>query len=280
MIDSECSKFSVGKFAATIVLVIVCLVMLTPIIFAVINSFKPYAEMMTSFVSFPNSLDLNNYVKAWKVANYQKSFFVSLVITVFGTIGAVLLASMASYKLARTKTRLSNFIFMVFVLAMTIPFHAIMIPLVQLANKLHITRSLIGIIPIYWGMYIPFAVFMLHGFVKTIPIELEEAAMLEGSRPMHTFFKIVFPLLRTPVATVCILDALSIWNDFLMPMLILLGNPNLKTIPMTQVNLFGQYTSEWNIAIAGMVLGLIPCLLFFLIMQKNIVGGLTDGAVK
>ena len=101
MIDSECSKFSVGKFAATIVLVIVCLVMLTPIIFAVINSFKPYAEMMTSFVSFPNSLDLNNYVKAWKVANYQKSFFVSLVITVFGTIGAVLLASMASYKLAR-----------------------------------------------------------------------------------------------------------------------------------------------------------------------------------
>lgn len=139
MIDSECSKFSVGKFAATIVLVIVCLVMLTPIIFAVINSFKPYAEMMTSFVSFPNSLDLNNYVKAWKVANYQKSFFVSLVITVFGTIGAVLLASMASYKLARTKTRLSNFIFMVFVLAMTIPFHAIMIPLVQLANKLHIT---------------------------------------------------------------------------------------------------------------------------------------------
>lgn len=146
--------------------------------------------------------------------------------------------------------------------------------------KLHITRSLIGIIPIYWGMYIPFAVFMLHGFVKTIPIELEEAAMLEGSRPMHTFFKIVFPLLRTPVATVCILDALSIWNDFLMPMLILSGNPNLKTIPMTQVNLFGQYTSEWNIAIAGMVLGLIPCLLFFLIMQKNIVGGLTDGAVK
>ena len=280
MIDSVCSKFSVGKFAATIVLVIVCLVMLTPIIFAVINSFKPYAEMMTSFVSFPNSLDLNNYVKAWKVANYQKSFFVSLVITVFGTIGAVLLASMASYKLARTKTRLSNFIFMVFVLAMTIPFHAIMIPLVQLANKLHITRSLIGIIPIYWGMYIPFAVFMLHGFVKTIPIELEEAAMLEGSRPMHTFFKIVFPLLRTPVATVCILDALSIWNDFLMPMLILSGNPNLKTIPMTQVNLFGQYTSEWNIAIAGMVLGLIPCLLFFLIMQKNIVGGLTDGAVK
>ena len=134
MIDSVCSKFSVGKFAATIVLVIVCLVMLTPIIFAVINSFKPYAEMMTSFVSFPNSLDLNNYVKAWKVANYQKSFFVSLVITVFGTIGAVLLASMASYKLARTKTRLSNFIFMVFVLAMTIPFHAIMIPLVQLAN--------------------------------------------------------------------------------------------------------------------------------------------------
>ena len=122
----------------------------------------------------------------------KSPFFVSLVITVFGTIGAVLLASMASYKLARTKTRLSNFIFMVFVLSMTIPFHAIMIPLVQLANKLHITRSLIGIIPIYWGMYIPFAVFMLHGFVKTIPIELEEAAMLEGSRPMHTFFKIVF----------------------------------------------------------------------------------------
>ena len=121
---------------------------------------------------------------------------------------------------------------------------------------------------------------------KSVSRQLEEkvnnreTAMLEGSRPMHTFFKIVFPLLRTPVATVCILDALSIWNDFLMPMLILSGNPNLKTIPMTQVNLFGQYTSEWNIAIAGMVLGLIPCLLFFLIMQKNIVGGLTDGAVK
>ena len=280
MIENDPSKRGTKGIVATIILAVVSLFMLLPIFFAVINSFKPYSEMMTSFISFPSKIDLSNYAKAWKVANYQKSFWVSLVITAFSTIGTIIFASMAAYKLARTKTKLSNALFMIFVFSMTIPFHAIMIPLVQLANRMHITQSIQGIIPIYWGMYIPFAIFMLHGFVKSVPLELEEAAMLEGSSPFHTFFKIVFPLMKTPAATLAILDALAIWNDFLMPMLILSGNPNLKTIPMTQVNLFGQYTSEWNVAIAGLLLGLIPCLIFFLFMQKNIVGGLIAGAVK
>lgn len=269
-----------GKLIATILLGLVCIYTLLPIIFAFINSFKPYSEMMTSFLSFPSSLDFSNYAKAWKVANYQTSFFVSLFITVFSTAGVILFASMAAYKLARTKTKLSGALFLLFVFSMTIPFHAIMIPLVQLANKLKMAQSLFGIIPVYWGMYIPFAVFMIHGFIKGIPSELEEAAMIDGCSPFSIFFKIVFPLMKTTVATLAVLDALAIWNDFLMPMLLLSGNMSLRTIPMTQVTLFGQYSSEWNIAIAGLVLGLIPCLIFFLFMQRYIVDGLTAGAVK
>lgn len=280
MTEKDLLRGGAKRVIVTVLLVGVCLAMFVPLFFAVINSFKPYSEMMTSFVSLPSKLNFDNYVRAWEVANYQRSFVVSLLVTVFSTAGVVLFSSMASYKLARTKTGLSDALYMFFVFAMAIPFHAIMIPLVQLANKMHLTQSIPGIVLIYWGMMIPFAVFMLHGFVKSIPLELEEAAVMEGSAPLHTYFKIVLPLMKTPVATIATLDALSVWNDFLMPMLILAGKPNLRTIPMMQANLFGQYTSEWNVALAGLVLGLVPCLIFFLIMQKNIVSGLTAGAVK
>lgn len=280
MTEKALLKSRFRRAIASVLLTGICLVTITPLFFAIINSFKSYGEMMASFVTLPSELDFSNYVRAWEVANYQKSFIVSLLITGFSTAGIILFSSMASYKLARTKTGLSDALYMFFVFAMAIPFHAIMIPLVQLANKMHLTQSIPGIVLIYWGMMIPFAVFMLHGFVKLIPLELEEAAIIEGSSPLHTYFKIVFPLMKTPIATIATLDALSVWNDFLMPMLILAGKPNLRTIPMMQANLFGQYTSEWNVALAGLVLGLAPCLIFFLLMQKNIVSGLTAGAIK
>lgn len=274
------TKKKVQAVGVYVILLIVCIIMLVPFYFTLINSVKPYSEIMTSFVDLPKEITWDNYVEAWRVGNYSKSFFCSLFVTVGSTVGTIIFSMMASYKLARTKTKVSWFLYILFAFSMTIPFHAIMYPVVQLANALHLSQSLIGIIPIYWGINIPFDVFMYHGFIKGIPMEIEEAALLDGASGIQILFQILSPMLKPITSTLIILNVLGVWNDFLMPMLLLTGNKDIRTIPLTQQNLFGTYASQWNVAIAGLVLGVVPCLIFFLLMQKYIVKGLSSGAVK
>jgi len=158
-------------------------------------------------------------------------------------------------------------------------FHSIMIPLIIVIKRLHLSNSIPGIIIVYWGLGCNFAIFLYHGFVKTIPLELEESAVIDGCSPFQTFFKIVFPLLTPVTSTIAVLDALWIWNDFLLPLL-LLQKRSVKTIPLSQFVFFGQYYSEWGLALAGLVLAVIPVVVFYIFMQKYIVKGITAGALK
>jgi len=262
------------------VAVLICLLFVIPFVFAVINSFKTYPEMMESFIRLPNRLNFENYVKAWTVMKGLRPFINSIIITVFSIIGIVLFSSMAAYKLSRTKDRKSWVIYLIFVFALVVPFHCYMIPLVKLTASLKLTKSYIGIVLIYWGICMPYAIFLQHGFVKSIPYDIEESAVIDGCTPFKTFFFIVFPLMKPIVSTLIVIDVIMIWNDFLLPMLIIFMDSILRTVPFVQYNLYGEYNNEWNTALAAMVLAVVPCVIFFIFMQKYIVRGITSGSVK
>ena len=263
----------------TIVLVVLACFFLMPVYFTVINSFKPLREIVTSYTEFPESFYLGNYIKAWIKTEYPRVFLNSLIITVVSLAGIILTSSMAGYILVRTKGRISWSIFVVIVSSMIIPFHSIMIPLIRVVRMLGLSNSLPGIIFVYWGLGCNFAIFLYHGFVKTIPRELEESAMIDGCTPFQTFFRIVLPLLIPVTSTILVLDALWIWNDFLLPLLMLQGKA-VKTIPLSQYVFFGQYYSEWGLALAGLILAIFPVMVFYVFMQKYIIKGITAGAVK
>ena len=263
----------------TIVLVVLAFFFLMPVYFTIINSFKPLREIVTSYTDFPESFYLGNYIKAWIKTEYPRVFLNSLIITVVSLAGIILTSSMAGYILVRTPGRISWSIFIIIVSSMIIPFHAIMIPLIRVVRMLGLSNSLPGIIFVYWGLGCNFAIFLYHGFVKTIPRELEESAVIDGCTPFQTFFRIVLPLLVPVTSTILVLDALWIWNDFLLPLL-MLQRKAVKTIPLSQYVFFGQYYSEWGLALAGLILAIFPVIVFYILMQKYIIKGITAGAVK
>ncbi len=260
-------------------LLLLALFFTMPVYFTVINSFKPLKEIVTSYTSMPESFYLGNYIKAWIKTDYPRVFLNSLIITVFSLVGIITISSMAGYILVRTPGKVSWFLFIIIVSSMIIPFHSIMIPLIIVIKRLHFSNSIPGIIIVYLGLGCNFAIFLYHGFVKTIPKELEESALIDGCSQFQTFFKIVFPLLTPVTSTIAVLDALWIWNDFLLPLL-LLQKRSVKTIPLSQYIFFGQYYSEWGLALAGLTLAVIPVIIFYIFMQKYIVKGITAGAMK
>jgi len=236
----------------------------------------------------------DNYIGAWNYGNipvkingktkknfvtFPQVFLNTIIITIFSVAGIVLISSMASYALVRINNKLSWGIFLFFTFSMVVPFQAIMIPLVETAKILGVKNSIPGIVLIYMGVGSPLAIFMYHGFIKGIPKELEESAAIDGAGPFTIFFKIVFPLLTPITATIVILDVLWIWNDFLLP-LIILQSKELKTIQLAQYSFFGAYKREYGLALASLVISASPIVVFYLFMQKYIIKGITSGAVK
>lgn len=235
-----------------------------------------------------------NYQGAWNFGNkpvkinnrtiknfvtFSKAFFNTLIVTIFSIIGIVITSSMAGYALVRNNWKISWVIFLVFTFSMVVPFQAIMVPLVETAKGFRLNNSLFGLILIYIGLGSPMAIFMYHGFIKSIPKELEESASIDGAGPFTIFFKIVFPLLTPVTATIVILNVLWIWNDFLLP-LIILQSKELRTIQLAQYSFFGAYQKEYGLALASLILSASPIVIFYLFMQKYIIKGITSGAVK
>jgi raffinose/stachyose/melibiose transport system permease protein len=218
-------------------------------------------------------------VEAFQKLDYLRVFTNSLIITVASNVVLIIFCSMAAYMLVRTKKKISNIIFMTFVAAMVIPFQSIMIPLIKTAGNLGMLNSMWGLVIMYLGFGSGMTIFLYHGFIKNIPVELEEAAIIDGCSPFGVFWRIVFPLLKPITVTVMILNSLWIWNDFLLPSLVL-QDPDLRTIPLATFFFFGQYTKQWDLALAGLVLSIIPLLIFFFSMQKHIIKGITSGSIK
>jgi len=257
----------------------VALLFLSPFYFVVANSLKPFGEIVQNAASFPHSFHVQNYVKAWRTVSFPRVFLNSVVVTSFSIGGMVILGAMAAWRMVRRPHKVSGAIFIVFVAAMVIPFQSVMIPMVKVAKIFHLLNSIPGVIIIYFGFGMPLTVFLLHGFVKGIPKELEESAYIDGCTTFQSFFRIVLPLMRTMVVTVIILQTLWIWNDFLLPLLVLFGE-KLRTIPLGIFSFFGQYLNQWDSALATLIMGMIPIIIFFLILQNYIIRGITAGSLK
>jgi raffinose/stachyose/melibiose transport system permease protein len=264
-----------GEWVLEPLMIVFALVFIFPFVFVLISAFKPDAAIMMNPISLPTSFFFDNFIKAWKVMQFPKTFANTLFITAGGVGGIVLVSSLAAYMLARTGTKYSTLIYFLFAAAQVIPFQIIMVPEAVLASDLHLT-NLWGIVLLYWGLGAPTAIFMYHGFVKGVPKELEESAAMDGAGQFYIFFKIVFPLLTPITASIVILDALWIWNDFLLPLVIVKNG----TLQLEQMAFHGQFLKEYGPMTASLVLSALPIVIFYLFLQKYIIKGIAAGAVK
>ena len=245
----------------------------------IINSFKTTQQFVDSPFSLPGSLDFKNYISAFEKMNFLNAIKNSALITLISVAAIILTSSMAAYFLVRYKWRTNKIIFAILVASMIVPFQAIMIPLVSIYGNLQLMNSKWVLMFMYLGFGQAFAIFIFHGFIKNIPLEMEEAALIDGCNRIQSFFKIVFPLLRPVMVTVLILDVLWIWNDYLLPSLVLLS-PVERTLPLSTYSFFNSYSVDFAPLMAGIVLTILPVLVAYLFAQKQIVKGVVQGAIK
>lgn len=255
------------------------IIFLIPFYFVFINSVKGFADILIDAAAWPQEFLFSNYLKVWDIINFPRAFWNSLIITVTSNIGLVVISSMAAWKMVRTPGKFSKILFVLFVSAMVIPFQTVMIPLMKLGGTLNLTNSIPGLIIMYFGFGVPLSLFLYHGFIKTVPIEIEESARIDGCSQFGVFWRIVFPLLKPITVTVVILNTLWIWNDYLLPLLVL-QDAELRTIPLATSSFFAQYTKQWDMGLAALVMGITPVIIFFLFLQKHIIKGIAQGSIK
>jgi raffinose/stachyose/melibiose transport system permease protein len=271
---------SLASSLATVVLSIIAVGYLYPLFLVLINSFKTFSEITSNVLALPTRLVFENFTNAFRIMNYPQYFLNTLVATVVGVCGVVLVSSLAGYRLSRTKTRYSFVLFMILIAPMMIPFHSFMISLVKVAKELHLIGSPLGLGVLYWGLGASLALFMYHGAVKSVPQELDDCAMMDGASPLRAFFQIIFPLLQPVTVSVVVINTMWMWNDFLLPLLVLSGSKKSLTLQLAAYNFFGLYKIDWNYAMAGVLLTILPAIIFYLSLQRYIIKGMVAGAVK
>lgn len=271
---------------SSVLLVCLSLIWLSPIYIILANSFKSRDEMYANPLGMPVKFSLEYYSGAMEKMNFLRAFGVSLVITIVSVAIIVVLCAMAAWMMARSNGKLSKAIYYTLILTMLIPFQTLMMPLMQEMNSLEkllgfqIKDTIGGLIFMYIGFGAGMGVFMFYGFVKgSLPRTLEEAAIIDGCNTWQLFWRVAFPLMKPAMITLVILDVIWIWNDYLLPSLTLKSASN-RTIPIGTQIFFGQYTIEWNMAMAALMLTIIPVVVFYLCAQKHIVKGVAAGAVK
>lgn len=264
------------------VLLLLSVVFLFPIYLVVMNSFKSRFNIISEPFVLPNSetfVGLENYISGIQTSGIFEAFLRTLFITVGSVIAIVIFTSMTAWYITRVKNKYTKGIYYLFLFSMIVPFQMVMFTMTAVCIKLGL-NNIFGIIPVYLGFGSGLSVFMFSGFIKGLPREIEEAAMIDGCSPLKTFFMIVFPILKPTAITVAILNAMWIWNDFLLPYL-LLGTKNKTLSVAIQITMQGAYGSiNWGGFMAMLVLAIIPIIIFYLFCQKYIIKGVIDGAVK
>lgn len=262
-----------------VLLGIAALYTLFPLLMALMNSFKTNGELLSNVMSFPEVFHFENYVRTFEKMKYFRSLANTVLLAVVGVSMILLFSALAGWKLCRTKTKLSKVIFSFLIFSMLIPFSSIMIPLYKVTIAFHMKNSILGLAFVYAGLGVSMAVFLYHGFVKGIPTELEEAARIDGGNDRQIFFYIIMPLLKPITTTICITNVLWIWNDFLLPLIVLSDHKNY-TLLLSTNTLFGQYSSDWTAILSALILAAIPVIIFYAVFQKQILKGIAEGAVK
>jgi raffinose/stachyose/melibiose transport system permease protein len=269
----------------TILLTILGISILVPLYMAFMIALKQPSEMTNGIAGafyFPSKWSLSNFVQAIQVTDFYHTAFNSLVITVGSVIVSVFVSSIVSYAIARNMKhqKIYRLIYYYFVSAMFVPFSKLMLPLVKEMAFLRLDNKL-GLIVLYMVFQLSMNVLLYVGYLKNIPISLEEAAYVDGASVWTVFWKVIFPMLRPMHATVAILTALASWNDLLLPLVMLSGGDNsVNTLPMAQMLFQSQFGTNYNLAFASYILSLLPMLIFYLFAQKHIINGVTNGAVK
>jgi raffinose/stachyose/melibiose transport system permease protein len=258
--------------------ILLALVWLFPFYLMIVNAFKAKRDIFEDTLGLPENWTWDNFIIAFDQLGFIKAFGNSLLITVGSTVLIIICSAMAAYALSRNKSKVSGTIFFIFVAAMLIPFQSVMIPLVSQFGDLNMLNRG-GLIFMYVGFGASLSIFLYHGALKSIPESLDDAAKIDGCNKFQTFWYIIFPLLRPMSVTVGILNVIWIWNDYLLPSLVIGGN-GTETIPLQLFFFFGQYTKQWHLALAGLTLSILPVIIAYFFAQKQIIKGISDGAVK
>lgn len=283
IVATEARSNPVSKAILYIVLIALTLVFLGPLFFILMNSFKgrlfisdnPFALPLGDYFA-----GIQNYVTGLEQTGFLAAAGWSFFITIGSLILIVFFCAMTAYYITRVKTWWTNLLYLFFVFSMIVPFQMVMFPTVKIADILHLDNP-IGMILLYLGFGAPLSVFIISGFVKSIPLEIEEASMIDGCGPVQNYFRIVMPMLKPVMITVAILNAMWVWNDYLLPYLVIGLSTPYKTIPVVVQQLVGSRGSnDMGALMAMLVLAIIPIIIFYLSSQKHIIEGVVAGAVK
>ncbi|WP_246942936.1 carbohydrate ABC transporter permease [Bacillus pinisoli] len=267
---------------AYIIAIVALVTFIFPFVLLVINSFKDNGEILTNPFSLPVNWDFGQFMEVIEKMNFLVTFKNTFVITSLSTLFIVIFSAMAAYHMVRRPTKYNKFFFIILVASMVIPFQTLMIPLIYIYGA---KLQLIDAIPIplliffYIGFGSALSIFIFHGFIKSIPVEIEEAARIDGCNTIQTFFIIVFPMLRPIAVTVSILNVLWIWNDYLLPSLVL-NNEAVYTMPVMMKVFNGTYMNNWELLIPAILLTVLPILILYMIGQRAIINGVMQGSIK
>jgi len=283
-------KIKIGAIILLAITIVMFIVSAFPFYVVLINSSKASLEIVDDPLGLPQRWGklIENIKEVWSrpSVRYSSSVLSSFIITTGSLLAITVFSAMAAWVLVRTKSRASTLIFLLFIGGLIIPFQVVMFPLVALFRNineflgLRMLRTYYGMIFAYMGFGAPLSVFMFHGFIKGIPLELEEAATIDGCTKLKLFFKIIMPILKPIVVTVVILNAIWIWNDFLLPSLILgIGN-EIQTIPLAIQGFAGSFLKKWDLIMTSVLMAIVPIVIGFLFGQKYIIKGMTAGSIK
>ena len=284
-IDSTAARRSplaprkMGLFLFEILMLAITAVFLLPLYFLVITAFKTSKELIFTPLAWPNSFHTENFVNAWYNVNMGRAFANTVFVALVAVLGRMLVSAMAAFTIAKKPSKFHEFLYVFFLVGIMIPIYTMLVPMIKQVSDLGLMNSLPGLILVYMGTGIPFSVFLLTGFTRSLPNELVEASVIDGCGAYRIFASVIFPLLKPVLSTLFLLDFLGIWNDFLLPMLLLSGN-NLQTITLAMYRFYSEYGSRWEQTFAGYTLAILPLVLLFLLLQKNIVAGILVGAIK
>lgn len=262
---------------------VLLIVYMIPFYLMFINSFKTRREIFADTTGFPAIWNFKNYIDAGKRMDFTNAFANSIIITIFSVALIILFSSMAAWALSRDKSKKSKIIFYLFVSGMVVPFQAVMLPLVKWMSQLQfgpfkMIGTHYGLIFMYIGFGASMSVFLYHGFVSSIPLEIEEAAIIDGCSKWKVYTKVILPLLKSTTVTVAVLNGIWIWNDFLLPFLTVKGTIN--TIPLAMNNFFGAFSKQWELAMAALIMAIIPIIIFYFFVQRQIIAGIVQGSIK
>ncbi|WP_237152444.1 carbohydrate ABC transporter permease [Oryzibacter oryziterrae] len=256
---------------------IASLVMILPVYLITINALKSSPEASSMSVEWPSELHFENFLIAIEKGKLVTSFLNSLLYASTATVIATLVSAMAAFVMSRHRTRFNRFLYLFLIMGIALPVN--FFTLTTMMQVTHLINTKIGIIILYAALQVPFSVFLIYGFIETIPRELDEAATIDGCRPLQLFFLVVLPLLKPVLVTAGILNFLNIWNDFMMPLYYLNSSANWP-MTLSVYNFFGQYQSSWNLVSADILLTIIPVIVIYLLGQRFIIAGMTSGSVK